>query len=233
MSETSTIDAPTTALALEGRQAIANGQLTTVTRVDGDTLYVEHEPGRALAAGGVVVLPTTGEPVTVNGDPRVWVGTDTALTGAVALREGNLWTVWVSPSGDVYSGQHAITELDARKIVTGPPEPGMRAAMTAISNQRRAQQAAAADRAEWIERLTDEAHTYANDNALCERFDEFMEEHGMRRRTRDYDLRVEVTATLYITRNAESVDDAINDLERDDVWAHLNSSDLDWTSSER
>ncbi|MGF0118819.1 hypothetical protein ACQFYA_21200 [Promicromonospora sp. Marseille-Q5078] len=233
MSETSTIEAPTTALALEGRQAIVDGQLTTVTRVDGDTLYVLHEAGRALAAGAVVVLPLPGEPVTVNGDPRSWVGVENARTGGPALHGENLWTLWVSPIGDVYSGVHDIAELDARKIVTGPPEPGMRAAMMAILNERRAQQAAAVDRVEWIERLTDEAHEYANANALCERFDEFMEEHGMRRRSRDHELRVEVTATLYITRNAESVDDAINDLERDDVWDHLNASDLDWSASER
>lgn len=231
MSETSTIEAPTTALALEGRQAIVNGQLTTVTRVDGDTLYVEHEPGVAHPSYDVVVLPTPGERVVVNGDPRAWVGTETAR--AEQHVGVTLWVLWVSESGDVYSGPYAVAELDARKIVTGPPEPGMRAAMTAILNERRVQQAAAAERAAWIERLTDEAHEYANRNDLCERFDEFMEEHGMRRRTRDYDLRVEVTATLYITRNAQSVDDAINDLDREDVWDHLEACDLDWNATER
>ena len=231
MSETSTIEAPTTALALEGRQAIVNGRLTTVTRVDGDTLYVELEPGVAHPAYDVVVLPTPGERVVVNGDPRAWVGTESAR--AEQHVGVTLWVLWVSESGDVYSVPYAVAELDARKIVTGPPAPGMRAAMTAILNERRAQQAAAAERAQWIERLTDEAHEYANRNDLCERFDEFMEDHGMRRRTRDYDLRVEVTATLYITRNAQSVDDAINDLDREDVWDHLEARDLDWNATER
>jgi len=50
-----------------------------------------------------------------------------------------------------------------------------------------------------LESIVDAAHQYADDHDLCERFDEFMVEHGLRPRRRDYI--VELDATVRVSVN--------------------------------
>src|ERR1035437_346260 len=52
-------------------------------------------------------------------------------------------------------------------------------------------------------RLADAAHAEADERKWCSEFDDFLEAQGLPRRSRDYQLQVEVTATVYLSRRSE------------------------------
>lgn len=51
-------------------------------------------------------------------------------------------------------------------------------------------------------------------------------------RSRDYDLEVEVSATVRVTLNATSEDEAIDALTRQEVWAALGEDNITWDVGE-
>ena len=51
-------------------------------------------------------------------------------------------------------------------------------------------------------------------------------------RSREYDLEVEVSATVRVTLTAASEDEAIDALTREDVWAALGEDHITWDVSE-
>ena len=51
-------------------------------------------------------------------------------------------------------------------------------------------------------------------------------------RSRDYDLEVEVSATVRVTLNATSEDEAIDALTREEVWAALGEDNITWDVGE-
>lgn len=57
-----------------------------------------------------------------------------------------------------------------------------------------------------LESIVDSAHQYANDNDLCERFDEFMESHGLRRRDREFTATVRATVEVRVSVSGSTAD---------------------------
>ena len=66
-----------------------------------------------------------------------------------------------------------------------------------------------------MEALVADAHQWADENELCSAFDEFMEEHGLPARLRDWTVKVEVPITLEFTvEDMSNADDARAEAER-------------------
>ena len=66
-----------------------------------------------------------------------------------------------------------------------------------------------------MQALVADAHQWADDNELCSTFDEFMEEHGLPARLRDWVVQVEVPITLEFTvEDMSNADDAQAEAER-------------------
>lgn len=74
-------------------------------------------------------------------------------------------------------------------------------------------------------------HEEADDRGWCTEFDDFMERVGLPRRTREYRLEVDVSATVRVTLTATSEDDAIEALSTEDVWGVLEEDDITWRVS--
>lgn len=66
-----------------------------------------------------------------------------------------------------------------------------------------------------MEALVADAHQWADENELCSAFDEFMEEHGLPARLRDWTVKVEVPITLEFTvEDMSNAEDAGKEAER-------------------
>ncbi|MDH6293176.1 hypothetical protein [Rhodococcus opacus] len=57
-----------------------------------------------------------------------------------------------------------------------------------------------------IESLVDDAHTWADENSLCGQFDRFMDEHGLRSRSREFVVECAVTITAKVSVRVSASD---------------------------
>ncbi|WP_308160192.1 hypothetical protein [Mycolicibacterium goodii] len=67
---------------------------------------------------------------------------------------------------------------------------------------------------ERLERIVDAAHEYADENDLCERFDDFMEGQGLRPRMREWVCEVDATVRVRVAvtaRSAEAASSGVDD----------------------
>jgi hypothetical protein len=64
------------------------------------------------------------------------------------------------------------------------------------------------DSADKVRQLDADAHDYAKDNDLCERFDRFMISEGLRPRSRDWVCEVDATVRVRIPGTSHSADAA-------------------------
>lgn len=219
-------------LEMTGREVLdAGGHLTRVSRAEDGLLFTSLDPGHAVPADQLVPLPLPGE----------FVRTTTAADGALK----GFWLGKVDEYGSFDDGTLAVfildgvvrqvrltaDELDARKIVFGEASGG-EFAFTALLTEARAHQATRATHSAWVDQLVQAAHQEADDQGWCSQFDDFMANNGLPRRTRDYELRVDVTATIWLTRSGTDSEDAINQLNTADVWQSLTQSDIEWTAEE-
>lgn len=218
------------ALTMLGRAALLleTRSITQVLGYDGAALRVTDRD-EALSSDAAIPLPMCGEAIdtrdrTDRSLSAVYLGVcepsavtaHDAADGSVeifVLREGSVFSTWVLP-----------VHLDARYSVTGSPEESQGDLLRALAAQsqhvrreQRQREAQVRAHQSTIDTLVSDAHDYADRNSLCEQFDEFMEEHGLPGRTRDFCVRVEVTATLYLARSACSVDEAVDEICRSDV----------------
>ena len=69
----------------------------------------------------------------------------------------------------------------------------------------------------WKANLTEAAHEYANDNSLCGVFDQFMIDHGLAPRTREYEVEVDVEFRVRITVEGVNGDAAAEAIDQDEV----------------
>lgn len=218
------------AVTLTGRQAIHDGRLTRIIAAGDGCLTTALNPDEKAFEWAVVVLPQPGETVTVaSTDGQVcglWVGLRGVSPDASRIHADLL------VDGQVRRVSVATGEVDARQTVSQLASDGEEAAATALFQEMTAHQETRETQQAQLDQLVDDAHTYADDNELCRRFDEFMVSHGLRPRTRDYELRVEVTATVYLTREAANAEDAADALTRDEVFAALNAVDIEWEAEE-
>jgi hypothetical protein len=117
-------------------------------------------------------------------------------------------------------------QIDARQVVTGRAGEGERCAMAALLGEVRAHEGTKQAHEDRIARLVEEAHAEANSRDWCGEFDDFLERAGLPRRSRDYLLRVEVTAAVYTTREGVSDDAAIDSLTRQGVFDLLDAQQI-------
>lgn len=79
----------------------------------------------------------------------------------------------------------------------------------ALAEAREAGKREAEERHErFMAALVSDAHEYANDNDLCGEFDRFMEEHGLPRREREYEVTFTITYSSTALVTASSSDEA-------------------------
>ena len=252
---TMTTDAAVGGLDLVGRPAVVDQKLTTITAVDGSQVFTAREPASAVDAADVVVLPIVGEyvefpdviPSPVQG---YWLGPVDQIVGEYVempdVIPSPVQGYWLGPVDQTRFGETftalllvgtGVTEVvmptskaDARRIVTGAA--GERAAMEALLAEARAHRCTRREHAAWVDRLVVDAHEEADDRGWCTSFDDFMDRAGLPRRTRDYDLCVEVTATVRVTRSASSPREAIDGLTREEVWAAMGADNIEWDAEE-
>lgn len=77
--------------------------------------------------------------------------------------------------------------------------------------------------------LNDAANEWADDNDLCERYDEFMEDQGFSGRSRDY--RARITVTFYRDVEGRNFETATEDIDGYDIkqWiADIDGDDIEW-----
>lgn len=138
---------------------------------------------------------------------------------------GERWCAVVSadPVGVVASGPLSQVTLWAWSVPDAPVPTWVEALASAYIEAARARLAAEnasralASNRDRLESIVDAAHTYADDNNLCSVFDEFMLEQGLRPRSRDYEVVVDVTLRVRITSRGHDADDASDDVGDDEV----------------
>lgn len=218
-------------LGLVGRLAVVDQELTTVTSVRDGEVFTAREPGKGLDAETVIVLPMAGEvvempdviPAPMSGH---WIG-----LVQMGPQLGEHISALVLVGSGVQEVVMPVVKADARRIV-GSGTPMDHAAMEALLTEARAHRCSRREHVEWIDRLVADAHEEADDRGWCEDFDDFMDRNGLPRRTKDHDLSVEVTATVRISRNAISVQEAIDSITREDVWAAMSADNIEWDAEE-
>lgn len=228
---TMAIEVQACGLDLVGRPAVVGHEVTTVTGVHGGEVFTAREPGRGCDPAAVTVLPVAGEPVEM---PDVvpeavsghWVG-----PVQQGPQVGEHITALVLVGSQVRELVMPTVRADARQIVRAGASLD-RAAMEALLSEALAHRSTRREHAAWVERLVAEAHEEADERDWCSEFDDFMDRAGLPRRIRDYDLCVEVTATVRVTRSGASVDEAVENLTREEVWAAMTADNIEWDAEE-
>lgn len=186
---------------------------------------VLDEGGDVVAAGwfsidAEISSPELGRVALVCPGPKllsVWTG---------PVRSAEIRAAAVAPgSAPVWFGQYVRPVHEAQRVtVQLEAEREKSAALV------RAQGESVRRHQDWIEKLNDAAIEWADDNSLCEQFDRFMEENGLRGRERDQEVEVTVTATMTVTVRGVSQRDAEERLDSDDIREHIscNLSYLDF-----
>ncbi len=221
-------EAPAWSIDLVGRPAVVDQEITTVTALRGSEVFTAREPGTGRDGETVVLLPVTGEFVEMpdvipSGVKGYWLGLVEAVT-----RVHETFSVFVLCGSTVRRLVMPVAKADARQLVTGRATEGERAAMGALLTEARAHHATRSDHEAWRDQIVAEAHGEADDREWCGEFDDFMARVGLPRRSRDYDLEVEVSATVRITLSATSESEAICALTREEVWAALGEDNITW-----
>ena len=222
---------PTATMDHQGAAALVNHgrDVVQVASLTEDEVITATGARHALSA--TTLLPRGGECVSVETAAGTvsgrWLGT------AGAPETPGLIRGWVL-EGDGEPREHAFIPgvIDARASVTQPcphADVTMAAAVLAsiISRERISQYHQAR-----MDTLVADAHQWADDNDLCGRFDEFMDEHGLPMRERDFELRVEVATTVYLTRTATTLEGAVEAVDAGAVREAINLDDDSYSVEE-
>ena len=159
-----------------GRQVFVNGIVATVTGVEGDMAHTDRAGVVEVAAVRRCLLPRVGDVVVMYGLPVVWLETD------VSAR---------TPKGLVLEGETVIEMtpgLGALRLTGERWEPQVCQVLARLHNEHRA----------WRERLNRDANELADRLDLCSRYDEFMKEHGLTPRQREYAADITIRLRGYI-----------------------------------
>jgi hypothetical protein len=88
----------------------------------------------------------------------------------------------------------------------------------------------------WKDEATEQAHQYADNNNLCGEFDKFMVSIGLRPRLRTYSVTVAVNMSVLVNVEAQSADDAQNQVTDEEVANAVRSAardgDIDWDATD-
>lgn len=217
---------PASAVALTDRPAfvVAGQCFTQIIGVDGEGVRTDAEPGRVLLRDEVAALPLLGEFVeTRNEEGPVrgwWLGEGVPRMNADRL------AVLVLSGLEVRRVLLEPMLADARRIVTGRAGEAEQAVMVTLLAEARLHDQAMRQHERWTDALVADAHETAHRHDMCEVADALLERHGLPARSSDFDLRIEVTATVYLTRSGRDLAEAVSGVTKPDVLALLGADDL-------
>ena len=183
--------------------AFVDGQLTTVI----GPVSVE--------AASNAVLPEPGTVVQLHGHEVVWLQphiADGAHLQAYVLFNGTVQVRYIREPASIV----ALPDRERESART----------IELLMAQHHAHEQAKAN-------LNAAANEWADDNDLCGRYDEFMEEHGFNGRSHDY--RAKITVTIYRDIEGRSFDDAPESIDGYDIkqWiADIDGDDIEWETEE-
>ena len=236
-TQESTTKAADTADRLEGCRVWVRESLQWVTVASDDEGAVTDSLGRSFARSAVLAPPAVGDRVRVycpNGEAVVgyWLGFEELPSTEGAMMLAN---IFIEASGSaerrhvnilntergVCRMPHNVTSVElVRELV--------RELASSADLVRSTQEASQARIDSIVEGLFEEAQ----ERDWCSEFDDFMERMGLPARQREFELRVEVPVTVYVTVTANNYDDAVEDVDSVMVWDALTRSDLDMSSAE-
>lgn len=185
-----------------------------------------HAPGNAIA------LPEPGDLVRIDsGDSAiggVWIGLKAPINGAQV-------TARLLHQGRVETHQVGIRQLQADSIVVGTTDHRVQEATRALQSIYAAADQTAIDQQKWKDELVTSAHRYADDNELCPKFDDFMDEWDLPRRMYDYSVMVEVTLKLPVMVSGHDDDEAEDAVSHEMITDALadgsDISELNWAAA--
>lgn len=220
-----TITAPSSSgLDLSTREVYVTATHAFVTATSTDNISVTLPSGATLGPDDYLPLPRVGERVQIESYGRTVAG---VYLGHSDHGGGPVLTAFVLNGTSVQTTPAPVTLWDARRSVTDTitPEAAVLEVMTALAEACKGRARDAARHQEWIDDLVEDAHQWADEHDLCSRFDDFCSDHSLPTRTRDYDVRVNVSMStrVTVTRSAGSSDDAEDAVDRDDVREALES----------
>lgn len=209
---------------------VATGELSETARVDDlGRVMTMADPYQWLGQDELVVLPRLGEPVrTVDDCGRTVLGCWLGLAGSAT---GQTVPAFLLDEGQVRRVMLPVREIDARRSVSGAAAEDARTVLAALLAEAGAHAATSQRHQAWVDDLVAGAHAEAEARGWCGEFDEFMEDRGLPRRCRDYDLTVHVTATVHLTGRGTDLDDAADEVTTSDVWGSLSRDDIEFTVS--
>lgn len=198
-----------------GRECIARQMVGYVEEVSSQGLMtVALEGVQVREVAGVVPLPRVGEAVqfTVGGSVvrGVWVGLRSPLPDS-----GSPVTVRLLVGSEVVTAAVEVGSVDARHSVVGGIEPEARQAALAVASVASDLDREHAQHSGWVDGFVAALREAADDNDLCETFDEFMANHGFQ--ARRYEFEVRLSAMVTVTVEAESEEDARDMIDTDRV----------------
>lgn len=214
-----------------GRTALVNGGslLVEISAITDEVVLATD--GSCYPLAGATILPLGGECITTLGPegaaPRRWLGP----VSAVGPRETSpVLTAWMlGADGFPTTGVFTLAEVEARTaVVTGCTHADAVLSSALVAAAVRRDNTGAYYRDQQLTLVAD-AHQWADNNDLCSTFDEFMEDHGMPGRERDFSLRVDVVTTVYLTGTGTSLQEAIDSIASGDVLEGIDLSSLDYT----
>lgn len=218
------------AMTYRGRNALVEGGSTLVQVVAITDEVVITADGAQHPLAAATILPRGGECITGPGIARTapwqWLG---LVRPDEPRQPSAVLSGWVlGPDGLPVTRTFVTSDVDARtSVVTGcaHAEPVLAGALVAVAVRRETTGAYYRERQQaQREELAASAHRWADANNAGESFDEFLNECGLPGRERDFDLRVQISTTVFLTQSGSSLDQAIGAIESTDV---LDSLDLD------
>lgn len=180
----------------------------------------DHAPSQAVA------LPLVGESVQMRTSmganlTGVWLTLGAPLVyGAAGV------PVWLYCDGDAERYICEVGSLDIRQSLQGPApdDPLIAAQYESLARLGGRYDAAGqsyqqreAERQTWFDGLVSDAHEWAEEHQMCERFDEFMEAHDLPTRKRTYKVTVDVEVSVTLEREASSEGEAESAVDSYDV----------------
>lgn len=231
MSETVAAEAPVSTLAAESERVLLDGSRLAFVAGRGLVAGCREREGVVYDAAGsevlrveVVALPSPGERVETPSGEGVWLGVTAGkvgghLTAKVLLDEGGVRTL-SGPAGT----------FDVARMMIGPGSAEVTRMAAALYVATINHDLQKAEHVAFLKALTEDAHERADAEGWCGEFDDWMEEHGLERRPRDYRLVVSVQADVTVIMSSmRSTQEAKEAVTLSDVWSALSREDIsDW-----
>ena len=228
MTATTITDAPTSDIALIGRLAIDEGVVSTVTAVRDANVFTARAPSQERPATAIIALPLLGESVRISAfTTGFWIGLvdePTEIAPDWHLR------AYVLVGAEIRTVRVEQQKIDARHSVQGTASQPEIVAMTALLRSIRNHEQTRREHQEKLDSLVRAAHQEADDRDWCDEFDDIIERHGLPRRVREFPLRLEVTAVVYLTASGPTYEDALESISDRQVWDAMEEDDIVWTA---